>query len=369
MLQRTGKLLLKAFITIFLTLLVIEIGVRTVPLYPDSFEIPDPNYGWRMPANYSGNYLNILCLGEYTNRISINGQGLHDVEHAYEPTPDVERILFIGDSMVAGFEVPLEQTFYRRLETLLNTRDDGQRYEVIGAGHRGYGTDLELLFYGQEASRYQPDMVVLVIQPGNDIQDNHPGLRLQGASSFPYFSLENGQLTLHTPDITTVPTNPAAPSINPIHDTLYQISYLYRLLYRRISVTQSVRQTFTDAPNPDAAARTAQAFEEAWLVLRALITRFRDNVESAGGQFAVMVTTSRSLVGDAGEQTYQMVYAMLDDLKIDYLKLQPSFTADVLPTLQYKCDQHWTPTGHEVVAAQLATFLPPLIQTNVGDTE
>ena len=92
-------------------------------------------------------------------------------------------------------------------------------------------------------------------------------------------------------------------------------------------------------------------------------------MESAGGQFAVLVTTSRSLVGDAGEKTYQMLYAMLDDLKIDYLKLQPVFTTDDLLSLQYKRDQHWTPKGHEVVAAQLADFLPPLMQTGVRDSD
>jgi len=362
MLRRLGVVLLKAGITIFLTLLVFELAVRAIPLYPDSFEVSDPNYGWRMPANISGSYLNVLCLGEFTTRVTINGQGLHDVEHAYEPALDVYRILFVGDSMVAAFEVPLEQTFYRRLETLLNESSDGRRYEVIGAGHRGFGTDLELLYYEQEGSRYQPDLVVLVIQPANDIQDNHPALRLQSVSDSPYFTLDDGQLTLYKPE----GTPPPLLSINPLHDTLYQVSLLYRLLYQRVSVAQNVRQTFTPSPDPDSEARTTKAFAEAWDVTRALIARFRDEVESAGGAFAVLVASSRSLVGEAGDQTYETLYAMLDELGIAYLKLQPVFVSTTMP-LQFNCDQHWTPAGHEVVAQQLLEFLPPMMASKRDD--
>jgi hypothetical protein len=364
MLRRLGIVLLKASITILVTLLIIEIGVRAIPLYPDSFEELDPDYGWRLPANKTGTYLNILCLGEYTTHLTINGQGLHDVEHAYDPTPGVYRVLVIGDSMVAGFEVPLEQTFYRRLETLLNARNDGRQYEVIGAGHRGYGTDVELLFYEHEAYRYQPDMVLLVFQPGNDVLDNHPDLRLQSVSSYPYFTLEDGELALHKPDTLRIPVNPAVPSLNPIHDALYQISYLYRLLYRRITTVQGIQKTFNETPDPQAKAQTDQAFAESWTVTGALLGRFRDEVEAAGGKFAVMIATYRSLVGEDGDQTYQYVYNMLDDLKIDYLPLKPIFEAQTQPRpLEYACDSHWTPAGHQVVAEQLANFLPPLMPT------
>jgi hypothetical protein len=356
--RRVGVVLLKASVTILLTLLVFELAVRAIPLYPDTFEVPDPLYGWRMPTNSSGSYLNILCLGEFTTRVTINSQGLHDVEHSYEPPPDVNRILFMGDSMVAGFEVPLEQTFYRRLENLLNENGDG-RYEVIAAGHRGYSTDLELLFYQHEASRYAADTVVLVIQPGNDIEDNHPGLRLPGTINAPYFTLEGDQLTHHAAQNMATSVNAGLPSINPLHDALYQISYLYRLLYRRVSAVQGAGQTFATVTDTQLLDWTEQAYDDAWAVTQALVARFRDEVQSAGGQFAVMVTSSHLLIGERGDETYNRVYAMLDELEITYLKLQPVFAASD-ERLEYACDRHWTPAGHEVVAQQLADFLSAL---------
>lgn len=354
--------LLIAVSTVLLTLLSIEIAVRVIPLYPDTFEIYDPDLGWRMTPNKSGTYLNILCLGEFTNRVTLNSHGLHDVEHSYEPpTNNTYRILMLGDSMVAALEVPLEQAFFRRLEAQLNDVGDIS-YEVIAAGHHGYSTSQELWYYEKEGRRYQPDLVILVIQPANDFLDNHASLRLVGTGSYPYYTLDNNnELMLHTPSIGEIPANWGGRSINPLHDTLYQISYLYRLLFRRIDILKGIQENYDDPAHGDDPQRL---LDEAWAITRAVISQLKNEVEADGAQFAVVIAPGVWRTQAEGESIYADFEKIMNDLGIPYLNLAPTFQASQSssPPLIYACDHHWTARGHQLVADELTTNLTDLIQ-------
>ena len=107
---------------------------------------------------------------EFTVWIDINSRGLRDREIPYERPAGAARLLALGDSMTAAFQVPLEDTFEKALETTLNR--SGRHFEVINAGSNGYGTDNALLFYRHEASRYKPNHVLLMFYVGNDFADN-----------------------------------------------------------------------------------------------------------------------------------------------------------------------------------------------------
>jgi hypothetical protein len=353
-----GRLAISA-VTVFITLFVIELVVRAVPLYPDSFEVYNPDRGWVLEPNKSGTYLSVACLSEFRSQVTINSHGLHDVEHEYEPAPDTYRILIVGDSTVASFEVPLEQTFYRVLENQLNETGDRQ-YEIIGGGHRGYGTDLEVVYYEQEARQYQADLVLLMFQPGNDVQDNHIALRLNDQLYFPYFTLdENGELVFHHPRDFAPPGEPGPPYLNPIHNTLLRISRLYRLAYDRLDIIQGVGATFTEGGDPEAAER---AWEEAWDVTRALVERLRADVEQDGAQFAVAIAPGRFRVPQEGAAIHTRLNAMLDDMDIPHLDLLETFNAQDTPEqpLHFTCDPHWTAVGHRVAAEALAAYVPEL---------
>jgi len=113
----------------------------------------------------------------------INSKGLRaDREYPYEKPAGTKRIVCLGDSFTAGYEVDLEDCFTRVLESELTAQ--GHRVEVIGAGVSGFGTAEECLYLERELIRYEPD-VVLVSFYGNDLMDNvRSGL----------FKLENGKL-------------------------------------------------------------------------------------------------------------------------------------------------------------------------------
>lgn len=347
--------------TVLITLLMIEMVVRAVPLYPDNFEIYDPDRGWVLAPNKSGVFLNVACLGEFRAPVTINSQGLRDVEHSYDKPPDTYRILIVGDSTVAAFEVPLEQTFHRLLEARLN-QGGARRYEVIGGGNRGYGTDLEVLYYEQEGRRYQPDIVILLIQPGNDIQDNQLDLRTRSEPYFPYFTLdENGELIFHHPSEFAPPGEPGPAYINPIHNTLLNVSRLYRLLYDRKYLVERVQQTYAEGRDPEADRR---AWAEAWDVTRALIARLRDDVEQDGAQFAIVVAPGRFGVPEEGEAIHVRLNAMLDELNIPYLNLLSIYGAQETPErpLHFACDTHWNAAGHALAAEAMAVYVPTLIE-------
>ena len=70
-------------------------------------------------------------------------------------------MVVLGDSIVLAVQVPLRQTFCKRLEDRLNERADGYRYRVIDAGVQGYGPVEDVLFY--EAVGDHPEGKVLVL--------------------------------------------------------------------------------------------------------------------------------------------------------------------------------------------------------------
>src|SRR5688500_12336123 len=68
----------------------------------------DEQLGWVFVADRSG--FRIDRRGEYALRVKINVEGFRDVEHAPVAAPDTIRIVLLGDSMLAGLQVPLERS-------------------------------------------------------------------------------------------------------------------------------------------------------------------------------------------------------------------------------------------------------------------
>lgn len=178
----------------------------------------DPETGWSLQPGATGRWFN--PLGEYDVDVTINSQGLRDVERAdYHKPEGVYRILLLGDSYVEGLRVPLEQTFGKRLELALNANAPvGLRYEVINAGVSGWGADQELLWLRAEGAKYQPDLVLLSFFPGNDFQNVSEALEVanMGRVQKPFFVAdEAGVLTTHyypfDPAAAPQPDRPASP--------------------------------------------------------------------------------------------------------------------------------------------------------------
>ena len=170
--------LVLAMVSIGLSLLVIEIGFRLVgfqPIFetyskPSLFWQADDLLGWVHTPKSEGQYIGPRPWPvEFSSEVQINSLGLRGPEVAELP-PGGVRILFTGDSVLAGFEVEYDETFVARLSKSL-TRELGYPVQAINAGVRGYGTDQSYLYYRERGHKLKPDVVVFVASY-NDILDN-----------------------------------------------------------------------------------------------------------------------------------------------------------------------------------------------------
>ncbi len=81
-----------------------------------------------------------------------------DEEHALEPQPGRTRLAVLGDSLVWGEYLALDDTIPRRLAEAL----PADRYEVLPFGVTGYDTTQEALWYEHAVRRFHPAIVVVV---------------------------------------------------------------------------------------------------------------------------------------------------------------------------------------------------------------
>ncbi len=91
---------------------------------------------------------------------AINSHGFRDHEYTIEKSPETFRVVALGDSIIWGAGLPLEQTFSKQLESLLNERFS-RRFEVLNFGVAGYCTQQEVELYRVKASQYDPDLVIV----------------------------------------------------------------------------------------------------------------------------------------------------------------------------------------------------------------
>lgn len=110
-------------------------------------------------------------------RCGANSHGFLDEEHGFDKPPGTRRIVVVGDSVAQGSGLPLEESFPKLLEAMLN-EGEGARYEVIVLACPGYSTSQELRLLETQAYRYHPDLVLwsyVLNDPADPIFHNPSG--------------------------------------------------------------------------------------------------------------------------------------------------------------------------------------------------
>jgi hypothetical protein len=204
---------LLAWLSICMVIALFELGLRLAgygAIY-DMYSKPwifwqyDPVLGWSQQPGARAEYIGPRPWPvEFQTSVAINSSGLRGPELEALP-PGGRRVLVLGDSMVAAFEVPWESTFTALLQDQLSA-SSGAPVQVVNAGVRGYGTDQSLLYYRERGRELQPDLVVF-FHSGNDLMDNTTLHEMRRPLGKPAFALEgNGSITLLG---TPVPRYPA----------------------------------------------------------------------------------------------------------------------------------------------------------------
>jgi len=126
------------------------------------------------------------AVEDFANPLKLNALGFHDRDYSPErPSPTTYRIMVLGDSYVAAWEVPLEETFHKRLEARLEREDPLGRgsYQVIAFGQGRSAQEQEIQWMRRYASIYRPDVILYLFFCGNYFMENDP-VTFSEASSF-----------------------------------------------------------------------------------------------------------------------------------------------------------------------------------------
>jgi lysophospholipase L1-like esterase len=337
-----------------------------------------PTLGWDKPPGAEG----WIRRPEYNVHLVINAHGLRGPDRPYEKPRGVHRTLLLGDSFTEGYTVAEEETVRARLEAQL-TSAGCARQEVINGGTAAYSTDQEYLFFLEEGSRYEPDVVVVLFYY-NDLVGDTPG-RL----GKPWFDVVGDTLVLRN---SPVPERfPGRPVVRPFGIKPWRGSIALRLLSDRTSGAHPglhralgrlglVEPEDAGGPMP----REFWAFGPGhkdevalmWRRVRAILAALKQAAESRGAGLVVFHVPARFEVDDRAWELTRERYSMgrrwwrrervFDDLRetcrslglplVDPRGALRAAEAAGRPTYFVR-DGHWTGEGHAVAARAIAESL------------
>ena len=158
---------------------VLEIGSRMLqPLARPvaSLNVYHSDALWTLGPNASGDMTyGVNALGEPVKlapySVTISGRGLRDREIGRKQ-PGEFRVLLLGDSFTFGWGLEIDQTIGRQLEGMLMASNSTRRFTVINAGVEGYGPWQERIRLHEIGFALEPDIVILQLYPGNDINNS-----------------------------------------------------------------------------------------------------------------------------------------------------------------------------------------------------
>ena len=138
-------------------------GMEADPAFQSLF-MPDDRIGYRLRPGTDIRY----STTEFSTRLTINRDGVRDDHDLGAKQPGERRVLVLGDSYVFAVQVPLGDTFVKQLEGRLNAIAPECQWRVINGGVQGYGPVEEWLFYRDIASKFDPDVVLIMVSVAND---------------------------------------------------------------------------------------------------------------------------------------------------------------------------------------------------------
>lgn len=333
---------------------------------------------------------------EFEVEIELNALGLRGP--GIDPTPPdgATRIVALGDSFTAGWEVPLDESWTAWLADHLSAGD--QRVDVVNLGVPGFGTDREYLLYQAYGRTLHADIVLLVMYVENDVGDNaiaqwEPPDRL--AQTRPFFTLDESGALVEHPWRYVDKTRPYRYQSFPdnVIGWLNAHSFTYR------TVRDTARQVWSalagdDASDHDSPERRLpaadvlslplevfftdpdDAWEEAWRLTEALLVAFQDAVAADGAKLVVAIVPPHMIVqyddwrykpaleesGRAWDLWYpqRRMRALLDRLGIpvinptvQFIEFREQTGRDVF----FEYDRHFNRTGTCLFGAALANGL------------
>lgn len=384
--------------SLLISLALAEVTVRLI--YP-AYGIPihttklftefDPKLGWRKIPNFTGQHVQ----PEYTIIETLNARGQRGPIFPYAKPPNTYRILILGDSFAEGYTVNLPDLFSQTLSQNLNTNSP-QKIEVINTGTGGYSTDQELLFFQDEAVKYQPDLTVLLFFKNDltfNIKDNY---NAKSRGQKPLFELNDGNLTLKSLPQKTwsndevaaddLEKHPPQESFAPWRPSTW---FLYRLTLHTLTAgtqnginnlpaipqtadenTRQEKNAGTQDENSGGMAYTYKSARREWQMTEALLAKLNEEVQAADSSLLLYYVPLKGEVYTKNRAVTSKPSALESNLAIvakrhgiDFLPTTALFQAEakiLTPQNQFlywKKDPHWTAQGNHLTALILTEYI------------
>ena len=317
-----------------------------------SLFMSDPDVGHRLRPHGRMRYV----TREFDTQLAINAQGVRDDADIGPKAAEERRVLILGDSLVMSVQVPLGETFGKRLEARLAEADPGRRWRVINAGVQGYGPVEEWFFFDRVAAAFDPDIVLIVSFVGNDAVEaaDREAAFLAGRPAVG----TTGQRT-----VTRV-------------RRLIRASLV--LQYARVRVDQLRARLTSPVPERPLATYLADPpphIARGMDVSRRVYARIAERASGLGASTGVVLMPARFQTDDPDfgrlAETVRQAGGVLDrqaasvrfaqaiaPLGLPSIDLQPILAAQPDRIgLFFRYNVHLTPRGHEVVAGALFRFL------------
>lgn len=192
-LRAFGGNVLALFVSLLVALLLGELALAVLGMeYSASLYTGDWQTGWARRPDAEG-----FQIGEATQYVRINSEGLRDEEHALPKPVDTFRIAVLGGTRRPRSRSPTERAYWSAPKTAsasaLRWREEGR---VVNFGVGGFGQGHELTTPRSRVGKYAPDLVLTQDYLGNDIFNNSremskaqdqtvPVLRLRGRPAGP----------------------------------------------------------------------------------------------------------------------------------------------------------------------------------------
>jgi hypothetical protein len=351
-----GRRLLLLALILAAEVAVLEAGLRWhggsegSPAFQALF-MTDAAVGYRLTPNARTRY----TTAEFSTDLAINPQGVRDDAPIGPKAAGERRVLILGDSLVLAVQVPLADTFGKRLEARLNAQPGAPvRWRVINGGVQGYSPVHEWLFFDRVAAAFEPDVVLQVVFVGNDAVE---------ANAFESWLIAGR------------PVGTSAPALSAARRFL-RSSLVWQMARVRWDQLRSRFTTATPEPPLATYLETPPPHVEHGLgVTRQAVQRIADRAAGLGARSALVLMPARfqvedgdygrlaafvrqagaTLVRQAGTERFARTLAPLGLPTLDLLPVLEREPNRI--DLFFQRNVHLTPRGHDVVAGALFEFL------------
>ena len=348
-----------------------ELMLRLAGIQYPAFYSFDPERGYGLRPGAAG-----LWSREGHGQVQINAAGFRGAPTSLKPQPGRLRLAVLGDSFTEALQLDEPNTLVGQLQRQLSaarqcrlTAGHPQGVEVLNFGVGGYGTAQEWLTWRHLARAYRPDLVLLLVYPGNDLQDNEPIPR----PDRPVARLgADGQLVLDNSFRNTPAARWRTSFPGQLLEGLINHSRVLQLLNegknRLANQAAPPRRALAGQPP----APTPPASAQAWAITDALIARLNQEVAASGSRLVVASASSPDQLWPRPSQrppdpfaSERRLQTLLAARGIPYLPLGP--------LLQHQADQqhltlhgfsgqapgegHWNASGHRLAATALTPWL------------